>query len=80
MFTKFTIYFQPPSSLATIQGRQECVEEFLANEQMFFDVVASLKQFVDLDHLLANLVQVPAKNSLVSARAIQSAIANIVRE
>ncbi len=47
---------------------------------MFFDVVASLKQFVDLDHLLANLVQVPAKNSLVSARAIQSAIANIVRE
>lgn len=60
---------QPPSDMSTTTTRLECIEEFLGDERMFFDVSAVLGRFLDLDSLLLQLVRIPKKSSIQSTRA-----------
>ncbi|XP_019848959.1 PREDICTED: mutS protein homolog 4 isoform X2 [Amphimedon queenslandica] len=58
---------QPPCSLETIKLRQKCVQEFIDNEDIFFAVESVLKRFLDVDHLISLLVQIPKNETVKSA-------------
>lgn len=62
---------QPPSDLATIRMRQDCVTELLANERMYFDAVNILPSFLDMDHLVSLLVHIPKNISSASKNRVK---------
>ena len=49
---------EPPCDLDTIILRNDCIEELLANEELFINVDSILKRFVDIDATISQLVQV----------------------
>jgi len=60
---------QPPSDILTTTTRLECIEEFLGNERMFFDVAEALGRFLDLDSLLLQLIKIQKRKSIHSTHA-----------
>jgi DNA mismatch repair ATPase MutS len=42
---------QPPNNLEVIQHRLDTVEKLLESEELFFDMISTLKQIPDLDAL-----------------------------
>jgi DNA mismatch repair protein MSH4 len=58
---------QPPCSLETIVLRQKCIQEMIDNEDMFFGLETILKRFLDMDHLISLLVQLPKQENVKSA-------------
>ncbi|KAE8914306.1 DNA mismatch repair protein [Phytophthora fragariae] len=66
---------QPTCHLKTIQARQEVVGIFLDNPAWFFDVMEELRDFVDLDRLLSQLVFVP---KVITPRVSRIAIGSVI--
>jgi hypothetical protein len=57
---------QPVSDVATIAMRQDCVEELLSSEALFFDVQHVLEAFkgINLPHVLARFVALPRNTTM----------------
>ncbi|CAI5704240.1 unnamed protein product [Peronospora effusa] len=66
---------QPTCHLKTIQARHEVVGIFLDNPAWFFDVMEALRDFVDLDRLLGQLVFVP---KVITPRVSRIAIGSVI--
>ncbi|KAG3183172.1 DNA mismatch repair protein [Phytophthora cactorum] len=66
---------QPTCHLKTIQARQEVVGVFLDNPAWFFDVMEELRDFVDLDRLLSQLVFIP---KVITPRVSRIAIGSVI--
>ncbi|CAI5738619.1 unnamed protein product [Hyaloperonospora brassicae] len=66
---------QPTCHLKTIQARHEVVGIFLDNPAWFFDVMEELRDFVDLDRLLGQLVFIP---KVVTPRVSRIAIGSVI--
>ncbi|KAM8930149.1 LOW QUALITY PROTEIN: mutS protein homolog 4 [Pelodytes ibericus] len=54
---------EPLIDFETINTRLNCVQEFLAEEEMFFSLQSVLSRFLDTDHLLSNIVQIPKQDT-----------------
>ncbi|XP_078734936.1 mutS protein homolog 4 [Lampetra fluviatilis] len=52
----------------TIRGRLDCVDELL-QEDNFYRVQAAISQFLDVDHLLSMLIQIPKTETLRTAES-----------
>ena len=57
---------QPPCDITTITSRHSCVEELVAKEELFLNLQSVLGRFLDVDHLLSTIIQIP-KNEGVKA-------------
>ncbi|KAL3667974.1 hypothetical protein V7S43_006851 [Phytophthora oleae] len=66
---------QPPCHLKTIQARHDVVGIFLDNPAWVFDVIEELREFVDLDRLLSQLVFVP---KVITPRGSRIAIGSVI--
>ncbi|CEG46488.1 dna mismatch repair protein [Plasmopara halstedii] len=66
---------QPTCHLKTIHARHEVVGVFLDNPAWYFDVMEELREFVDLDRLLSQLVFVP---KAITPRASRIAIGSVI--
>ncbi|CAH0515089.1 unnamed protein product [Peronospora belbahrii] len=66
---------QPTCHLKTIQARHDVVGIFLDNPAWFFDVMEALRDFVDLDRLLGQLVFVP---KVITPRVSRIAIGSVI--
>jgi hypothetical protein len=67
------------TEMGTITMRQDAVEELIANERMYFELLALLKQYVDLNRLISQLIKVPKGGNLnQQLHRYQQSISNIV--
>jgi len=57
---------QPPCDISTIMNRYDCIEELVAKEELFLNLQSVLGRFLDVDHLLSTIIQIP-KNEGVKA-------------
>ncbi|XP_057289940.1 mutS protein homolog 4-like isoform X2 [Hydractinia symbiolongicarpus] len=55
---------QPPCDLCTIESRYDCVDELIEKEELFLNLQAVLGRFLDVDHLISSLIQIPKKEGL----------------
>uniref|UniRef100_A0A8C5R1I9 MutS protein homolog 4 n=1 Tax=Leptobrachium leishanense TaxID=445787 RepID=A0A8C5R1I9_9ANUR len=60
---------EPLIDLQTINTRLDCVHEFLEDEEMFFSLQSVLSRFLDTEHLLSNIVQIPKQDTTKAAEA-----------
>ncbi|XP_063284105.1 mutS protein homolog 4 [Pelobates fuscus] len=60
---------EPLIDLETISTRLDCVQEFLEEEDMFFSLQSVLSRFLDTEHLLSNIVQIPKQDTSKAAEA-----------
>ncbi|KAM4722963.1 mutS protein homolog 4 [Rhinophrynus dorsalis] len=60
---------EPLIDFDTITTRLDCVEEFLRDEELFFSLQAVLSRFLDTEHLLSNIVQIPKQDTDKAADA-----------
>ncbi|KAM3914999.1 mutS protein homolog 4 [Leptodactylus fuscus] len=54
---------EPLIDLDTINTRLDCVQEFLADEELFFSLQSVLSRFLDTEQLLSNLIQIPKQDT-----------------
>ncbi|KAG8437188.1 hypothetical protein GDO86_008035, partial [Hymenochirus boettgeri] len=54
---------EPLTDIETINTRLDCVQEFLHNEELFFSLQSALSRFLDTEHLLSNLIQIPKQDT-----------------
>mmetsp|Transcript_18424 Transcript_18424/g.25609 ORF Transcript_18424/g.25609 Transcript_18424/m.25609 type:complete len:255 (+) Transcript_18424:840-1604(+) len=70
---------QPYNDLATIQARLDTIEELCNSDEIFFSLVNILPKFIDLDHLNACLVNIPATENFKTASNTISNILHLKR-
>ncbi|KAJ3299721.1 MutS protein msh4 [Borealophlyctis nickersoniae] len=66
---------QPLCDAVTLNTRLDAVEELTETEDVFFNVRSALKSFLDVDHLITALIQVPKKPSVKHA---EQSINNVI--
>ncbi|MEE6494710.1 hypothetical protein FKM82_001853 [Ascaphus truei] len=54
---------EPLIDIETINTRLDCVQEFLQDEELFFSLQSVLSRFLDTEHLLSNIVQIPKQDT-----------------
>ncbi|XP_073448179.1 mutS protein homolog 4 [Aquarana catesbeiana] len=54
---------EPLTDLESINTRLDCVQEFLENEELFFNLQSVLSRFLDTEQLLSNLIQIPKQDT-----------------
>lgn len=54
---------EPLIDLETINTRLDCVQEFLEDEELFFNLQSVLTRFLDTEQLLSNLIQIPKQDT-----------------
>ncbi|KAM4642188.1 mutS protein homolog 4 [Discoglossus pictus] len=54
---------EPLIDLETINTRLDCVQEFLQDEELFFSLQSVLSRFLDTEHLLSNIIQIPKQDT-----------------
>jgi DNA mismatch repair protein MSH4 len=69
-----TSILQPHNDIVTIEGRLDCVQELVVNENLFFAIQGALKGFPDIDHLISSFVQSPRKSGIKSTEQSINAI------
>ncbi|XP_053549161.1 mutS protein homolog 4 [Bombina bombina] len=60
---------EPLIDLETINTRLDCVQEFLDEEELFFSLQSVLSRFLDTEHLLSNIIQIPKQDTDKAADA-----------
>ncbi|MEE6494700.1 hypothetical protein FKM82_001853 [Ascaphus truei] len=66
---------EPLIDIETINTRLDCVQEFLQDEELFFSLQSVLSRFLDTEHLLSNIVQIPKQDT---DRAADAKISNLI--
>ncbi|XP_053326326.1 mutS protein homolog 4 [Spea bombifrons] len=60
---------EPLTDLETLSTRLDCVQELLEDEEMYFGLQSVLSRFLDTEHLLSNIVQIPKQDTDKAADA-----------
>ncbi|XP_029474559.1 mutS protein homolog 4 [Rhinatrema bivittatum] len=66
---------EPLVDMETINTRLDCVQELLQDEELFFSLQSVISRFLDTEHLLSNLVQIPKQDT---DKAADSKITNLI--
>ncbi|XP_032883746.1 mutS protein homolog 4 [Amblyraja radiata] len=66
---------EPLVDVETITTRLDCVQELLEDEDLFFSLQSVISRFLDTDHLLSVLVQIPKQDTI---QAAESKITNLI--
>lgn len=65
-----TSILQPSNNLATIESRLDAVQEFVANETLFFSIKDGLKAFPDIDKLISSFIQSPKRQTIKNTEQV----------
>ncbi|XP_069089318.1 mutS protein homolog 4 [Pleurodeles waltl] len=66
---------EPLVDVETINTRLDCVQELLQDEELFFNLQSVISKFLDTEHLLSNLVQIPKQDT---DKAADAKISNLI--
>ncbi|XP_078529538.1 mutS protein homolog 4 [Lissotriton helveticus] len=66
---------EPLVDVETINIRLDCVQELLQDEELFFNLQSVISRFLDTEHLLSNLVQIPKQDT---DKAADAKISNLI--
>ena len=72
-----TNLLQPSANEEIIQARLDAVQELVSRESLLFNIQSALKPVTDLDHIIADIAKIPAKQNDI--QYAESKINHVIR-